>query len=158
MLPNEMLDRLDLFEGLSVFFSALLEYVTSLLSSLNRELPTLQGSQRSLACRLGCLSFLACPAQMLPSNPWLPLSATHHNLCRMCGEPTPAAHKSAPAAAYPIASKSSNTTASHSLPAFDATCSPKTVAGRHWSMSLLNSGHKCRSSSVPFRFPAWLKG
>lgn len=85
-------------------------------------------------------------------------SATHHNLCLMCGAPAPAAHKSAAPTPYPIASRSARTPASHSRPSFDVTCSPNTTGGAHSPMSRWNSGHRCRSSLVPPRLPAQEKG
>lgn len=84
--------------------------------------------------------------------------ATHQSLCRMCGAPTPAAHRSAPALEYSIASRSANTPASQFLPALLATCSPKTVGGWHWRMSSAKTGQRCRSSSVPSPFPATENG
>src|ERR1044071_2944640 len=89
-------------------------------------------------------------------RPWL--SATQYSRCLMCGAATPAAHRSAAPTAYPNASRSVRTPARHNRPSDEATCSPKTVAGRHSSMSRKNSGHRCLSSASPSRLPLTLKG
>ena len=39
-----------------------------------------------------------------------------------------------------------------------ATCSPKTIAGRHSLMRWCQAGHRCRSSANPPPLPAALKG
>ena len=65
------------------------------------------------------------------SRRWLWSSATHHKRCRMCGAPTHAAGISATPQAYPKRSRSARTAENHSRPSLPATCSPKTVGGRH---------------------------
>ena len=93
-----------------------------------------------------------------PSNLGFCTSATQNNRCRMCGAPTPAAHRSAAPTAYPSPSRSLRTPASHARPSLLATCSPKTIAGRHSAISPRKAGHKCRASRTPPALPALLNG
>src|SRR5208282_3871910 len=57
--------------------------------------------------------------------------ATKYSLCRMCGAPKPAEHKSTPPTEYPAASKSAETVLNQARPSLLLTCSPKMFRGAH---------------------------
>ena len=62
--------------------------------------------------------------------------AIQYNLFRRCGEPKPQAGNVADPTEYFSSSNVVDTTSSQASPSFPATCSPKTLLGRHSRMSL----------------------